>query len=154
VEGDRVVTVDRRRSIVTDEAGVVERYGVRPESIPDWLALVGDSADGFPGLPGWGKKAASAVLARYRHIDDIPEMGFRWEVDVRGKDRLAATLVEQRELALLFRELATLKSDAPVLDGVEALRWTGPTAALDAIAKDIRAGRLPERASQAAADRQ
>ncbi|MGH9278860.1 MAG: 5'-3' exonuclease [Acidimicrobiales bacterium] len=151
VQGDRVVTVDRRRSIVTDEAGVVERYGVSPESIPDWLALVGDSADGFPGLPGWGKKAASAVLARYPHLEDIPEMGFRWEVDVRGKDRLASTLVDQMELVLLFRDLATLRSDAPVLDDVDTLRWTGPTPALDGIAKDIRAWRLAERAGQAAA---
>jgi 5'-3' exonuclease len=150
VQGDRVVQVDRRRSTTTDEAGVRTRYGVIPESIPDWLALVGDSADGFPGLPGWGKVAASEVLARYRHLEDIPEYGFRWDVTVRGRDRLAATLVEQRDLALLFRDLATLRADAPVLENVEQLRWTGPTPALDEVARRIRAWRLVERVTKAA----
>ena len=151
VQGDRVVQVDRRSGSVTDEAGVRSKYGVAPESIPDWLALVGDSADGFPGLPGWGKKTASTVLARYAHLEDIPEFGFRWDVDLRGKDRLAATLVEQRELALLFRDLATLRAEAPVLDEVEDLRWTGPTDALDEVARRVRAWRLVERAKQAEA---
>jgi 5'-3' exonuclease len=153
VAGDRVVQVDRRRSITTDEAGVRAKYGVDPESIPDWLALVGDSADGYPGLPGWGKVAASEVLARYRHLEDIPEFGFRWDVNVRGRDRLAATLVEQRELALLFRDLATLRADAPVLDHVDQLRWTGPTPALEEMARRIRAWRLVERVAKAAAGR-
>jgi 5'-3' exonuclease len=153
VQGDRVVQVDRRRSITTDEAGVREKYGVAPESIPDWLALVGDSADGYPGLAGWGKVAASEVLARYRHLEDIPEFGFRWDVNVRGRDRLAATLVEQRELAFLFRDLATLRSDAPVLDDVDQLRWTGPTPALEDVARRIRAWRLVERVAKAAAGR-
>lgn len=153
VQGDRVVTVDRRRSVLTDETGVIERYGVRPGSIPDWLALVGDSADGYPGIAGWGKKAASAVLARYPHIEDIPPLGSRWDVDVRGKDRLASTLVEQMDLALLFRDLATLRSGAGVLQDVADLRWTGPTPALDGIAREIRAWRLVERAGQAAAAR-
>ena len=151
VEGDRVVQVDRRAKTVTDEGGVHARYGIAPESIPDWLALVGDSADGYPGLPGWGKKTASTVLARYPHLEDIPQYGFRWDVDLRGKDRLAATLVEQRDLALLFRDLATLRSDAPVLDTVEDLRWTGPTEALDEMARRIRAWRLVERVKQAEA---
>jgi 5'-3' exonuclease len=153
VRGERVVQVDRRSRTVTDEAGVRARYGVAPQSIPDWLALVGDSSDGYPGLPGWGKKAASTVLARYPHLEDIPEYGFRWEVELRGRDRLAGTLVEQRELALLFRDLATLRSDAPVLDGVDSLRWTGPTPALDDIARQIRAWRLVERVTQAATAR-
>ena len=151
VQGERVVQVDRRRQITTDEAGVHTKYGVAPESIPDWLALVGDSADGFPGLPGWGKTSASAVLSKYLHIEEIPELGFRWEVSVRGKDRLAATLVEQRDLALLFRDIATLRDDAPVLGNVEELRWTGPTAALKAIATEVRGWRLVEKAQAAAA---
>ena len=153
VQGDRVVQVDRRRSITTDEAGVRVRYGVAPESIPDWLALVGDSADGYPGLPGWGKVAASEVLARYRHLEDIPEFGFRWDVNVRGRDRLASTLAEQRDLALLFRDLATLRADAHVLDDVDQLRWTGPTPALEDMARRIRAWRLVERVAKAAASR-
>jgi 5'-3' exonuclease len=154
VQGQRVVQVDRRQGTTTDEDGVRARYGINPESIPDWLALVGDSADGYPGLPGWGKKAASAVLARYPHLEDIPEMGFRWDVDVRGRDRLAGTLVEQRELAFLFRDLATLRADTPVFHNVNELRWRGPTDDLDALAKDIRAWRLVEKATKAAAARQ
>jgi 5'-3' exonuclease len=150
VVGERVVQVDRRRSITTDEAGVRAKYGVSPESIPDWLALVGDSADGYPGLPGWGKTAASAVLARYRHIEDIPELGLRWDVGVRGRERLAATLADQRDLAFLFRDLATLRADAPVLDDVDRLRWRGPTAGLGAAAKEVRGWRLVEKAEAAA----
>ncbi len=145
VVGTRVVQLDRRKNTVTDEDGVVARYGIHPESIPDWLALVGDSADGFPGLAGWGKTAASAVLGRYPHLEDIPVDATRWEVAVRGRVRLAATLVEDLELVLLFRDLATLRADAPVLDDVDALRWRGPTADLDAMARRLRAWRLPER---------
>ena len=151
VKGTRVVQVDRRQQITTDEDGVRAKYGIGPESIPDWLALVGDSADGFPGLPGWGKKAASSVLAVFPHIEDIPEMGFRWDgVDVRGRDRLAATLVEQRENALLFRELATLRDDAADVlpGGVDELRWAGPKPELDAVAREIKAWRLLERVAQ------
>ncbi len=150
VRGQRVVQVDRRQGTTSDETAVRARYGVGPESIPDWLALVGDSADGYPGLPGWGKVAASAVLARYRHLEDIPEHGFRWEVDVRGRDRLAATLADQREQAFLFRDLATLRADAPVLGDVESLRWRGPTPALAAVAAELRAPRLEERAAAVA----
>jgi 5'-3' exonuclease len=153
VEGTRVVQVDRRQNITTDESGVKAKYGVDPESIPDWLGLVGDSADGYPGLKGWGKVAASAVLARYRHLEDIPEFGFRWDVQVRGADRLASTLVEQREHAYLFRDLATLRAEAPVLDEVERLRWTGPTDRLDDMARGIRAWRLVERVTAAAEGR-
>ncbi len=145
VVGTRVVQLDRRKNTVTDEEGVVARYGIHPESIPDWLALVGDSADGFPGLAGWGKTAASAVLARYPHLEDIPVDATRWDVAVRGRVRLAATLVDQLELVLLFRDLATLRADAPVLDRVESLRWRGPTPALDAMARRLRAWRMPER---------
>jgi 5'-3' exonuclease len=151
VQGDRVVQLDRRQQILSDEDGVRARYGVDPESIPDWLALVGDSSDGYPGLKGWGKSSASAVLRRYRHIEDIPEFGFRWDVDVRGKDRLASTLNEHRDEAFLFRDLATLRADAPVLDDVEALHWTGPTGGLGDIAKQIRGWRLVEKAEAVAA---
>ncbi|MGI8776685.1 MAG: 5'-3' exonuclease [Acidimicrobiales bacterium] len=145
VVGTRVVQLDRRKDAITDEDGVVARYGIHPESIPDWLALVGDSADGFPGLPGWGKTAASAVLGRYRHLEDIPVDATRWDVAVRGRVRLAATLVDQLELVLLFRDLATLRAEAPVLDHVDTLRWRGPTPALAGVARRLRAGRLPER---------
>ena len=145
VVGERVVQLDRRTGTVLDEAGVVARYGVSPESIPDWLALVGDSADGFPGLKGWGKKAASTVLGRYRHLEEIPVNHFRWDVQVRGGGQLAATLAEQRDLAFLFRDLATLRSSAEVLDGVETLRWTGPTDHLADIAARLRAPGLAER---------
>ena len=113
----RVVQLDRRNRRLFDEAGVREKFGVGPASIPDWLALVGDSADGFPGLPGWGAKSASAVLARYEHLEEIPEHAIAWDVNVRGPVKLAATLVAQRDLAMLFRDLATLRIDAPVGDG-------------------------------------
>ena len=108
VRGDRVVQLDRRRREVRNEAGVVKKFGVPPASIPDWLALVGDAADGFPGLPGWGAASAAVVLARYGHLERIPERAAEWDVPVRGAARLAATLVEQGERARLFRTLATL----------------------------------------------
>jgi 5'-3' exonuclease len=145
VTGTRVVQLDRRSGTVTDEDGVRAKYGVVPESIPDWLALVGDSADGFPGLAGWGKTSASAVLARYRHLEDIPEHHWRWDVTVRGPARLAATLNEQRDLALLFRDLATLRADAKVLGDVEDLRWHGPREGLADMATRLRAWRFVER---------
>jgi len=145
VVGTRVVQLDRRTNTVTDEDGVVKKYGVLPESIPDWLALVGDSADGFPGLPGWGKTSASAVLARYIHIEDIPEHHFRWDVTVRGAARLSAALTEQRDLAMLFRDLATLRADAKVLRDVEQLRWEGPGHGLEDMASRLRAWRFTDR---------
>jgi 5'-3' exonuclease len=126
VRGTRVVQLDRRRREVRDEAGVRKKFGVPPASIPDWLALVGDSADGFPGLPGWGAASAASVLARYGHLEGIPERAADWEVLVRGAARLAATLVEQGERARLFRTLATLRADAPIGADVDALRWVGP----------------------------
>ena len=147
VSGTRVVQLDRRAKTITDEAGVRARYGIGPESIPDWLALVGDSADGFPGLPGWGKTSASAVLAKYVHLEDIPEHHWRWDVQVRGPARLAAALNEQRELALLFRDLATLRKDAPVLADVEDLRWKGPGDGLPEMVTRLRAWRFTERLS-------
>ena len=145
VLGTRVVQFDRRAKVFTDEAGVKAKYGVLPESIPDWLALVGDSADGFPGLPGWGKTSASAVLARYFHIEEIPEHHFRWDVTVRGASRLAAALNEQRDLALLFRDLATLRSESKVITDVDQLRWHGPAHGLEEMVTRLRAWRFTDR---------
>jgi 5'-3' exonuclease len=125
VVGDSVVQLDRRRKITYDENGVREKFGVSPASIPDWLALVGDSADGFPGLPGWGEKSASAVLARWEHLESIPARPASWEVSVRGAERLAATLRERMDDALLFRRLATLRLDVPLPESLEQLRWRG-----------------------------
>ena len=130
VEDERIVLLDRRRGITYDDAGVRAKWGVAPVSIPDWLALVGDSSDGFPGLPGWGAKSAAAVLLRYEHLEDIPEKASRWDVkSLRGAVVLAATLREQWDEALLYRSLARLRS---VEDGVAIpqgsaaeLRWTG-----------------------------
>jgi 5'-3' exonuclease len=118
--------VDRRRQRVLDHDGVVAKFGVEPESIPDLLALVGDQADGFPGLPGWGMKSAAAVLARYRHIADIPGDVGNWDVEVRGAPRLAGTLRQSRALAALFLELATLRIRPSLVPTVESLRWRGP----------------------------
>ena len=126
VVGDRVVQFDRRAGLIRDADKVREKFGVSPQSIPDYLALMGDSADGYPGLPGWGAKSASAVLGCYGHIEAIPDVADSWEVKVRGANKLAQTLTEQREAALKFRELATLRKDAPVFDSVDQLRWVGP----------------------------
>ncbi len=126
VRGDRVVQVIRRDGTVVDEAGVVARYGVPPASIPDWLALVGDSADGYPGLPGWGARSSAAVLRRHGHLEGIPDREREWDVEVRGAARLAAALREGMEAALLFRNLATLRDEADLVGSVDDLRWRGP----------------------------
>ena len=125
VDGQHVVQRDRRRKITYDEDGVRAKYGVSPASIPDWLALVGDAADGYPGLPGWGEKSASALLARWRHLDAIPRDPSQWEVAVRGADKLAVTLRDRMGDALLFRRLATLRRDVPLPQMLEELRWRG-----------------------------
>ncbi|HEU4370544.1 MAG TPA: 5'-3' exonuclease H3TH domain-containing protein [Methylomirabilota bacterium] len=150
VRGDRIVQLDRRTRELRNASGVQRKFGVPPESIPDWLALVGDSADGYPGLPGWGARSAAAVLARYRHLEHIPKLATAWDVSVRGALRLATTLAEQRERALLFRELATLRADAPIGADVDALRWTGPRAEFGVWAKRFDAPVLHERASRLA----
>lgn len=126
VTGARVVQLDRRKKVVIDEPAVVEKFGVAPASIPDYLALVGDSADGFPGLPGWGAKTTAAVLHRYRHLEDIPDAPGQWDVPIRGAANLAATLAGSRDLAMLFRDLATLRTEPPVIASVADLRWAGP----------------------------
>ena len=148
VVGERIVQFDRRQRQVRDEAGVVAKFGVPPVSIPDWLALVGDSADGFPGVASWGEKAATALLARYGHLERIPRDPAVWDVPVRGAARLAAALTTQREEARLFRELATLRLDAPVFDLVDELRWQGPTAGFQETAARLGAPGLMDRAGR------
>jgi 5'-3' exonuclease len=125
VVGKLVVCYDRRRQKLLDERGVEEKFGVSPESIPDWLGLVGDAADGIPGIPGWGAKSSSRILARYRHIEEIPEEAFLWDVSVQGAKRLAASLRGHREEARLYRRLATLRTDVPLTETLEDLRWKG-----------------------------
>ena len=127
VRGDRVVQLDRRKGVVTDRNGVIEKFGVPPESIPDYLGLVGDNADGFPGLPGWGAKTTAAVLTRYGHLENIPAAPGQWDVvGIRGAAKLAATLQAQFEDALLFRELARLQCEGPEVGAVDDWRWVGP----------------------------
>ena len=146
VDGDRIVQLDRRGDRVIDEAAVVERFGVGPASIPDYLALVGDSADGIPGLPGFGAKTASGLLAVYGHIEDIPRDGAQWQADVRGAQRLAETLRERRDDALLYRELATLVTDWEPPQDLEALAWDGvPRAEYLEMCDRLNVGALRER---------
>ncbi|MGQ0721137.1 MAG: 5'-3' exonuclease [Candidatus Eiseniibacteriota bacterium] len=133
VRGSRIVQVDRRSGEVRDADGIRAKFGVPPASIPDWLALVGDTADGYPGLPGWGAKSASTVLARYGRLEGIPDSDADWEVKPRGAAKLAATLRERRDDAALFRTLATLRTDQPVVT-VDELEYRGPTPAFDALA--------------------
>src|SRR6478672_12654807 len=144
--GGKVVQLDRRHNVTSDAAAVEAKFGVPPGSIPDYLALVGDTADGFPGLPGWGAKSAAAVLARYGRLEDIPAIDLNWEVDVRGARKLAATLRANFDDALLFRRIATLARDAPVSSTVEDLRWTGPTERFAELCDWLDAPRLAERA--------
>jgi 5'-3' exonuclease len=153
VRGDRIVQLDRRTREQRDESAVRQKFGVPPASIPDWLALVGDSADGYPGLPGWGPRSAATVLARYRHLEHIPKPATEWDVSVRGAMRLGTTLAEHRERALLFRELATLRADAPIGADVDTLRWGGPRPDFAAWAARLGAPALHERASLLAAAR-
>lgn len=122
----RVVQFDRRKRLLIDEAGVIEKFGVKPESIPDYLGLVGDTADGFPGLKGWGAKSTATVLSHYEHIENIPDAPGQWEVTVRGAAKLAATLAENREDAYLFRRIATVDTEGPVVGTVDAMEYTGP----------------------------
>lgn len=153
VRGRRIVQFDRRRRELRDSDGVRERFGVLPETIPDYLALVGDSADGFPGLRGWGPKSAAAVLARYGRIEDVPTAAADWNVAVRGAERLAETLTAERDRALLFRDLATLRVERPRLDDVDELRWRGPTDRLPGIAHRLDEPAVAEEAELLARDR-
>ena len=145
VRGDRVVMLDRRRKTVLDEAGVRAKFGVPPVSIPDWLALVGDSADGYPGLPGWGERSAASLLARFGSIEKIPEAASAWNLPVRGAERLAATLRERREEALLYKRLATLRLDVPLDESLADLEWRGARAELRELCVRIGYADFPAR---------
>ncbi len=150
VEDPKVAQLDRRHGgRVLDEAAVRERFGVGPRSIPDYLALVGDTADGFPGLPGWGAKSTATVLARYEHLDAIPDDAATWDVSVRGAPKLAATLATARDAARLFLDLATLRTDADV-GTVDDWEWHGPTPALERWADRLGARNLATRAARLA----
>ena len=126
VRGTRVVQLDRRRNLTRDEAGVVAKFGVGPRSIPDYLALVGDASDGYPGLSGWGAKSTAAVLAKFGHLEDIPEDWRTWSVNAANAASLSATLARDRDRAYLFRDLATLRTDIPLFDTIDDLKWLGP----------------------------
>jgi 5'-3' exonuclease len=134
VQGTRVVQLNRRTRHLMDEAGVIKKFGVPPASIPDYLALVGDSSDGYPGLPGWGARSTSSVLSRFGHLEAIPPDWRDWHANATNASRLAETLVRERERAELFRTLATLRSDLPLFKSVDELRWTGPTPAFASMA--------------------
>jgi len=150
VVGDRVVQWDRRKDVVYDADGVVEKFGVRAESIPDYLALVGDSADGFPGLPGWGAKSAAKVLFAYGHLEQIPTDVSEWKLDVRGASKLVRTLCDHFEEALLFRRIATIDVEVDTIDSVDELEWTGPRPEFVDLCQSIDAPGLAERAVKAA----
>lgn len=149
VAGNRVVQLDRRRDIVRDEAGVVEKFGVRPQSIPDYLAVVGDSADGFPGVAGWGAKAAALTLSQYPHLEDIPKDWREWNASIKRARALSESLLSAWDDALLFRTLATLRLDAPVFDSVEELRWKGPRPDFEETCRRIKAPDLLRRVTSA-----
>jgi 5'-3' exonuclease len=154
VRDSRVVCFDRMRDKRLDEAGVLEKFGVQPASIPDWLALVGDSADGIPGIPRWGAKSAAAVLGEYGHLEQIPNDPSEWRVKVRGAAALAATLAAGREDAMLFRRLATLREDVPIAEDVAALRWRGGTdTMLASLASRLGDANLPQRVRELQARR-
>jgi 5'-3' exonuclease len=145
VSGKRVVCWDRRREIIIDEAAVVAKYGVRPASMPDWLALVGDAADGYPGLPGWGEKSASTVLSKYKHLEAIPKDFRKWGLgEARGR-RLAESLDKGREDVLLYRRLATLREDVPLKERLADLEWKGARLSFRALCKRLGDERIPER---------
>ncbi len=141
VRGGRVVQMIRRTNVEMDEAAVVKKFGVPPASIPDYLALVGDSADGYPGLPGWGAKSSAAVLAKFGHIESIPADAKEWRVNANNAATLASTLERDRKLALLFRDLATLRTEIPVFESVDDLAWNGPTDRFEALARRFDAAK-------------
>jgi len=148
VSGDRVVCWDRRRDIVIDEEGVIEKYGIRPASIPDWLALVGDTADGYPGIPGWGQKSASGVLSRFDHLESIPSDPHQLGIPLVRATRLLESLTTRREEAFLYRLLATLRSDVPMKENLADLQWQGAAADLARICHDLGNEALLKRVSK------
>jgi len=145
VRGARIVQLNRRTGVTVDEPGVIKKFGVAPESIPDYLALVGDSADGYPGLPGWGAKSSAAVLAKFLHLESIPADSRQWRVNATNATALAATLCREKDRALLFRTLATLRTDIALFDDVDQLRWNGPKPGFDAIAAGLDAATTSSR---------
>src|SRR5450755_2380112 len=151
VVGTRVVQLDRRKDLVRDEAGVVAKFGVSPQSIPDYLAVVGDSADGFPGVAGWGAKAAALVLSQYPHLEDIPKDWREWHPSIRRARGLSESLFSTWDDALLFRILATLRLDVPVFDTVDELRWEGPSAEFGEWCRRMKSPDLLRRVVSAAA---
>lgn len=151
VVGTRVVQLDRRREIVRDEAGVEAKFGVKPASIPDFLALTGDSADGYPGIAGWGQKGAAAVLAQYRHLENIPKDWRQWHPSIKRARPLAESLFAAWDDALLFRKLATLRLDVPVFESVDELLWKQPRPEFEAFCRRIGAQELYRRVSEKSA---
>jgi len=148
VEDTKIVCWDRRREIIIDEAGVVEKYGVSPQSMPDWLALVGDSADGYPGIPGWGAKSASVVLTHYKHMEAIPDDPGKWKVASISPGRaasLAESLSQRRDEALLYKKLATVRQDVPLQEKLSDLKWQGAYPRLKKLCNDLGDERIPER---------
>lgn len=145
VRGTRIVQLNRRTRVTLDERAIVKKFGVSPQSIPDYLALVGDSADGYPGLRGWGAKSSAAVLGEFGHLESIPPDWREWGVRVANASTLADTLKRDRELGVLFRTLATLRTDVPLFKDLEELRWKGPTPAFDKIAARLDAARMETR---------
>ena len=139
VRGTRIVQLNRRTRVTLDEAGVIKKFGVAPVSIPDYLALVGDAADGYPGLSGWGAKSSAAVLAKFVHLESIPLDPREWRVNASNASALAETLHREQDRALLFRTLATLRTDIALFNDVDQLRWNGPTAAFAALAARLDA---------------
>lgn len=150
VHGNRIVQLNRRTRVTYDEAGVLQKFGVSPGSIPDYLALVGDAADGYPGLPGWGAKSTAAVLAKFGHLERIPADWREWSVNAANASTLAKTLANERDNALLFRTLASLRTDIQLFDDVDQLRWNGPTPAFDSIGSRFDAAVTAPRKPKAA----
>ena len=148
VQGTRIVQLDRRREILRDEAGIVVKFGVKPASIPDYLAVTGDSADGYPGLSGWGAKAAAVTFSQYPHLEDIPKDWRQWDPSIRRARPLAETLFGSWDEALLYRTLATLRLDAPVFESVDELCWKGPRPEFEQVCVRIKAGELYRRVTE------
>jgi 5'-3' exonuclease len=146
VRDKRIVQLDRRRNILRDESAVVEKFGVSPQSIPDYLAVVGDSADGYPGISGWGEKAAASVFSQYPHLEDIPKDWQNW-TSIKRAQKLAEALLGSWDEALLFRKLATLREDAPVFDRIEDLRWKGPGTDFEKYCRRLQSEALLKRAT-------
>ncbi len=142
VVGDRVVQLDRRRDAIRNETGVIEKFGVAPKSIPDYLALVGDTADGYPGLKGWGAKATASVLSQYPRLEDIPKDPINWNSNIRGAGKLATTLFDNWDDAVLYRTLATLRLDVPVFDSIDDLKWNGPKPSFEAVCNRLKSEKL------------